>query len=47
MNMKWNGEFLQGLEELPLDEQHTIAGGESLLFWLGYAAGKVANWITG
>jgi hypothetical protein len=46
MDMKWNGEFLHGMEELPADEQDTIAGGESLLFWIGYAAGTVVNWIT-
>ena len=46
MNKKWNGEFLPGMEELSVEEQHNIAGGESLMFWIGYAAGTVVNWLT-
>jgi len=46
MNLKWNGEFLHGMEELSETEQHTIAGGDSLLFWVGYVVGTVGNWLT-
>jgi len=34
------------MEELSVEEQHNIGGGESLLFWIGYAAGSVVRWLT-
>jgi hypothetical protein len=46
MNLKWNGEFLHGMEELSEAEQHTVAGGESLMFWVGYVVGTVGNWLA-
>jgi len=41
MNLKT--EFPAGLEELTASETKTIVGGESLAFWIGYAAGKIAS----
>jgi hypothetical protein len=41
MNLKT--EFPAGLEELSASESKTIVGGESLAFWIGYAAGKIAS----
>jgi len=39
MKKKWNGQLLQGLEELSMEEKTTIIGGESLWYWVGYAVG--------
>ena len=36
-------EFPAGLEELSLEETKRIVAGESMAYWLGYAAGKIAN----
>ena len=36
-------EFPAGLEELTSEETKSILGGESISFWLGYAAGKIAQ----
>jgi hypothetical protein len=36
-------EFPAGMEELSKEETKRIVGGESLAYWLGYAAGKIAN----
>jgi len=46
MNTVWNGELLQGMEEMTVEEEQAIAGGESLSFWIGYAAGVVTNWFS-
>ena len=46
MKTVWNGEFLLGMEELSVEEECAIAGGESLWFWVGYAVGVVANAIS-
>jgi hypothetical protein len=43
MKKKWNGKFLQGLEELAEKEACVISGGESLWFWAGYAVGWVSK----
>jgi hypothetical protein len=32
-----------GLEELTSEETKSIVAGESIAYWLGYAAGKIAN----
>jgi hypothetical protein len=40
MKKEWNGEFLQGLEELSMQEKSSIMGGESLWYWVGYAIGS-------
>jgi|GEM_PF-5144550 len=32
-----------GMEELSKEETKHIVAGESLAYWLGYAAGKIAN----
>jgi hypothetical protein len=47
MKKTWNGEFLQGLEELAEKDECTISGGESLWFWIGYGVGRVSNLFTG
>ena len=36
-------EFIEGMEELSREEAKRVVGGESLAYWLGYAAGKIAN----
>jgi hypothetical protein len=36
-------EFPEGLEELSSEETKRIVAGESMAYWLGYAAGKIAN----
>ena len=41
-----NFEFPAGLEELTSEETKSIVGGESLAYWLGYAAGKVAQFFS-
>jgi len=46
MNTIWNGELLPGMEELSLDEECTIVGGESLSFWIGYTLGVLVNSIS-
>jgi len=46
MNAIWNGQLLQGMEELADEEARVIAGGESLSFWIGYAAGAVVNFFS-
>jgi hypothetical protein len=46
MKTIWNGEFPQGMEELPPEEELAIAGGESLWFWMGYAVGAVVNLVS-
>ena len=39
--LKFN--FPEGLEELTIDETKSIVAGESMAYWLGYAAGKIAQ----
>jgi hypothetical protein len=46
MKKSWNGEFLQGLEELAEKETCVIIGGESLWFWAGYAVGWVSKLVS-
>jgi hypothetical protein len=36
-------EFPAGLEELTPEEARNIVAGESMAYWLGYAAGKIAQ----
>ncbi|HET7001459.1 MAG TPA: hypothetical protein VFI33_09125 [Puia sp.] len=36
-------EFPAELEELSSEETKRIVAGEGIAFWLGYAAGKIAN----
>jgi hypothetical protein len=36
-------EFPAGLVELTVEETKSIVAGESLSFWVGYVAGKIAN----
>ena len=36
-------EFPEGMEELSKEETKRIVAGESLAYWVGYAAGKIAN----
>jgi hypothetical protein len=36
-------EFPVGLEELTSEETKSIVAGESLAYWVGYVAGKIAN----
>jgi hypothetical protein len=46
MKKNWNGELLQGMEELPMEESIGIIGGsESLWYWIGYGIGYIANSI--
>lgn len=46
MKKTWNGEFLQGLEELAEGDEYAITGGESIWFWAGYAVGWVSNLVS-
>jgi len=39
-------EFPAGLEELTSEEIKSIVGGESISFWLGYAAGKITQFFS-
>jgi len=39
-------EFPAGLEELSPEETKRIVAGESMAYWLGYAAGKIANFFS-
>ena len=43
MKKMWNGEFLQGMEELAETEERAIVGGGILSYWVGYAVG----WVSG
>jgi len=36
MKTPWNGEFLQGMEELTFEERTSVIGGESLWYWVSY-----------
>ena len=46
MKNKWNGELLQGMEELQLKEEIAITGGETLWYWIGYGIGLTAYMLT-
>jgi hypothetical protein len=46
MKTVWNGELPQGLEELPLKDESSIVGGESLWYWVGYSAGLAVYMFT-
>lgn len=46
MKNSWNGEFMQGMQELPEEEASKITGGESIWYWIGYAAGSVVNMFS-
>jgi hypothetical protein len=39
-------EFPAGLEELTSEETKSIVAGESMAYWLGYAAGKIAQFFS-
>jgi hypothetical protein len=43
MRKRWNGELLQGLQELPMETSASIIAGESLFFWIGYGLGQVTK----
>ncbi|HEV3224588.1 MAG TPA: hypothetical protein VGZ90_17035 [Puia sp.] len=43
MKKRWNGELLQGLQELPMETSASIIAGESLFYWIGYGLGLAAN----
>jgi hypothetical protein len=43
MKAKWNGELLQGMQELPEEACASIAAGESLWFWIGYGIGAATD----
>jgi hypothetical protein len=43
---KWSNEFIQGLEELSVEETNGITGGESLSYWFGYAIGAIGHIIS-
>ncbi len=43
MKKRWNGELLQGLQELPMETSASIIAGESLFFWIGYGWGQVTK----
>lgn len=38
--------FPAGLEELTSEETKQIIAGESAAYWLGYVAGKIANFFS-
>jgi hypothetical protein len=46
MKKRWNGELMQGMQELPMETSVSIVGGESLFFWIGYGLGLAANMFT-
>jgi hypothetical protein len=46
MKKTWNGELLQGLEELPVEKEAAIMGGETLWYWVCYGAGVAAYMFT-
>jgi hypothetical protein len=46
MKTKWNGELLQGLEELQPADAKEIVGGETLWYWIGYGVGLLGYMIT-
>jgi hypothetical protein len=46
MKTGWNGELLQGLQELPMETSASIIAGESLWYWIGYGAGLAVYMIT-
>jgi hypothetical protein len=46
MKSKWNGELLQGMQELSMETSESIVGGESIFFWIGYGIGTVVNGVT-
>ena len=46
MKKKSSAEFLQGLEELSMEETMGIIGGESLWYWVGYGLGAATNYIS-
>jgi hypothetical protein len=39
-------EFPAGFEELNSDETKNIVAGESMAYWLGYAAGKIGQFFS-
>jgi hypothetical protein len=46
MKTIWNGEAFDGLQDLSSEEMNRIAGGESLLYWIGYGIASAARLIT-
>lgn len=47
MKKEWRTEIPQGMYELSVEDTRSIVGGESLMFWIGYAVGKIAHAIAG
>jgi hypothetical protein len=46
MKSVWNGEMLQGMQELSMETAATIVGGESIFFWIGYGIGAAVNAVN-
>ena len=46
MKTSWNGELLQGLQELPMETSASIIAGETLWYWIGYGIGLTAYMFT-
>jgi hypothetical protein len=46
MNKRWNGELMQGMQELPMETSASIIAGESLFYWIGYGLGLATNLFT-
>jgi hypothetical protein len=46
MKTKWNAGFLQGLEELDVEAQISITGGETFWYWVGLVVGLPFYMVT-
>jgi len=46
MKNNWNGQLLQGLQELPSESPASIIAGETLWYWVGYGVGLTIYMIT-
>ncbi len=46
MNKKWDGQLMQGMQELPMETSVSIIAGESLFYWIGYGFGLATNLFT-
>jgi hypothetical protein len=46
MKTRWNGEFLQGLRALTAEEGAAVSGGESLWYWVSWAAGMTVYMLA-
>jgi hypothetical protein len=45
MKKNWDGKWLQGMRELPMEDAKMISGGESIWYWPGWAVGVVGYMI--